>query len=83
MSAHDNDEEIKRDAFTWLLGAGAFALALSVFLAMTDYGLSHSKGQQVLGDTLREMRTAQASMRSRVLDERQLLEPNRTSDTKQ
>ncbi len=72
MSAHAEDNHaIARDASTWLIGAGAFGVALSVFLALADYGMSRSTGEQRLGNTLRELRTAQASLPSRVTDERQ------------
>ena len=72
MSVHaDDNQAIARDAFTWLIGAGAFAVALSVFLALADYGMSRSDGEQRLGNTLREIRTAQASLPARVTDERQ------------
>lgn len=71
MSGHDNNQVIARDAYIWLLGAGAFAVALSISLALVDHGMSRSDSEKRLGETLRELRTAQASMDSRVTDLRQ------------
>ena len=72
MSGHaENIEEIKSDAFKWIFGAGAGAILLSLFLVAADYGLSHSDSEKRLGDTLRELRTAQSQMASRVTDSRQ------------
>ncbi len=72
MSSHSEDSaKISRDAFTWLLGAGAFAVLLSVSLAVVDYRLSHSLKEKQLGATLKELRTAQSEMDSRVTDHRQ------------
>jgi hypothetical protein len=71
MAGHDNNDVIARDAYLWLIGAGTFAVALSVFLALADHGMSRSDSERRLGETLRELRTAQASMHSRVTDPRQ------------
>lgn len=65
------DSKIASDAARWFFGAGLMAVLLSVFLAVTDYRLSHSDREQVLGATLKELRTAQASLPSRVTDVRQ------------
>lgn len=64
------DPREARGATRWFFGAGACAVALSVFLAVSDYRLSHSDGERVLGATLRELRTAQAALPSGVSDER-------------
>jgi hypothetical protein len=66
-----SDAKISSDAQRWFFGAGLAAVLLSILLAMVDYRLSHSKGEQVLGSTLRELRTAQSSLPSRVTDTRQ------------
>ncbi|NDC37071.1 MAG: hypothetical protein EBZ48_03355 [Proteobacteria bacterium] len=71
MAGHDNNQAIARDAYIWLIGAGTFAVALSLFLALADHGMSRSTSEQRLGETLRELRTAQASMHTRVTDPRQ------------
>ena len=72
MSGHAvSNEAIDADAFRWIIGAGAFALLLTAFLIAADYGLSHSDREKRLGETLRELRTAQASMASHVTDQRQ------------
>jgi len=65
------DAKISSDARRWFFGAGLVAILLSIFLATVDYRLSHSKGEQVLGSTLRELRTAQSALPSRVTDARQ------------
>lgn len=55
-------EADRKSGTAWFLGAGAFALALSFFLATVDNTLSTSKREEIIGDTLRELRTAQASL---------------------
>jgi len=65
------DPQIASDARRWFFGAGLAAILLSIFLAVTDYRLSHSDREQVLGATLKELRTAQSSLPSRVTDARQ------------
>ena len=67
----DSTEQLSKNAAAWLLGAGLFAAALTAFIINADYRMSHSTGEKVLGATLHEMRTAQASMKSRVTDARQ------------
>lgn len=72
MSGHVADNEtIEADAIKWIISAGGFAVLLSLFLVTADYQLSHSDKEKRLGETLRELRTAQASMASRVTDPRQ------------
>lgn len=65
------DPKIAGDARRWFFGAGLAAILLSFFLAVTDYRLSHSDKEQVLGSTLKELRGAQSSLPSRVTDPRQ------------
>lgn len=65
------DPQIASDARRWFFGAGLMAILLSIFLAVTDFRLSHSDREQVLGATLKELRTAQSSLPSRVTDARQ------------
>lgn len=65
------DPQIASDARRWFFGAGLMAILLSLFLAVADYRLSHSDREQVLGATLKELRTAQSSLPSRVSDARQ------------
>ena len=64
------DPKEAQGAARWFFGAGAAALAFSGFMAITDYKLSHSKREQILGATLRELRIAQSSLPSRVTDRR-------------
>ncbi len=61
-------------ARNWLLGAGIAALALISFLVWTDNYLTNSKGEQELNTVLKEIRTAQTSLPSRVTDNRQTAE---------
>lgn len=56
----------------WFFLAGLFAIAFAFGLVKTDDFLTESKREQVLRDTLLELRTAQASLPSRSLDERAL-----------
>ena len=46
----------------WFYGAGAVAVILSFVLFSFDQMLSHSKREEILGKTLLELRTAQASL---------------------
>lgn len=64
-------EIIRRDAFQWLLGAGAFAIALWFFLVWSDHQLSTSRGEEELGATIRELRTAQHALPTDAIDPRQ------------
>ncbi len=68
----ESSEQLSKSAAAWLMGAGLFAAALTAFIINADYTMSHSKGEKVLEATLYEMRTAQASMKSRVTDARQI-----------
>jgi hypothetical protein len=64
--SHSSDQgfskEIEQGARGWFIGAGLFAIVLSYALYTVDETLSHSKREQVLGATLKELRTAQASL---------------------
>ena len=73
MSSTDarDTQVITRDAYRWFFIAGGAAVALALFLAATDYSLSHSDREQKLGAVIGEMRRAQTTMKGRVTDERQ------------
>jgi hypothetical protein len=62
---------MSKSALTWMVGAGLFATAISALIIVSDYKLSHSTHEKELGATLLELRTAQASVKSRVTDDRQ------------
>lgn len=73
MEPHQTlEKRIESDAIRWLLGAGILAVALCCFLVISDNRLTHSKREQELGETLRELRSAQAGLPARVLDQRQV-----------
>ena len=46
----------------WFYLVGAIAVLFSYILFRTDEALTHSPREKVLGQTLRELRTAQASL---------------------
>lgn len=69
--SHDLDAAEQAGGYRWFFVVGLIAVAFSVFLATVDQRLSESKSEQVLGSTLRELRTAQASLPARVTDSRQ------------
>ena len=71
MSHGNGDAAEAKGAVTWLLGAGGFAVGLSIFLATVDYKLSHSDREKVLGKTINELRVAQSTLPSRATDRRQ------------
>ena len=62
-------------AFRWLLGAGAAAIGLSLFLFWADDSvMGKAKERDVAHNAqLRELRIAQSSLPSGVTDERQIL----------
>jgi hypothetical protein len=66
------DPQEQKDGMRWLYSAGAFAVVLSIFLFVSDHKLSTSTREKDLGNTLRELRTAQTSLTGRVTDERQI-----------
>jgi hypothetical protein len=62
-------------AFKWLIGAGAAAIALSIFLFWADNTVMGGAAARDRhhAEQMRELRTAQASLPSRVTDDRQTL----------
>ena len=60
-----------RDSWMWIVVGGAFAMFMVFSMFSVDRYLAHSDKEQVLGSTLREIRSAQASLPSQV-DARQL-----------
>ncbi|MBX7137367.1 MAG: hypothetical protein K1X83_05235 [Oligoflexia bacterium] len=62
----------------WLWGAGLAAVLLSVALFCADEALTNSKRDQILGQTLNELRTAQTSIVSDTTDPRQSELPSST-----
>jgi hypothetical protein len=62
-------------AFRWLLGAGAAAIGLSLFLFWADESvMGKAKERDIAHNAkLRELRVAQSSLPSGVTDERQIL----------
>ncbi len=67
-TAHANEAS---DGYRWFFGMGLVAVCFAIFLATVDQRLSQSDRERVLGATLKELRTAQASLPSRVTDSRQ------------
>jgi hypothetical protein len=61
------------DGYRWFFIVGLIAVAFSVFLATVDKRLSESDSEKRLGETLRVLRTAQASLPARVTDSRQTM----------
>jgi hypothetical protein len=53
-----------RNGTKWFYGAGLVALLLSYALFSADEMLSHSPREKILGETLKELRTAQSSLGS-------------------
>lgn len=64
--SHSSDQgfskDIEQGARGWFIGAGIFTLLLAFALYTVDERLSHSKREQILGATLKELRTAQNSL---------------------
>jgi len=70
-SAMKVDKEEAARGSRWFMVAGSIAVAFAAALFMVDEGLSNSPRERVLGQTLEELRTAQASLPpARSLDER-------------
>ena len=63
-------EAEQRDAIRWFIIAGLFAVALCIFLKTSDDRLTNSKREELLGQTLRDLRGAQYSLPSQVSDPR-------------
>ena len=66
---HDAAEQ--KRGITWLMIAGPVAIALTTTLYCINNRLEDSQGEKILGETLRELRTAQTSIESHVTDSRQ------------
>ena len=66
------DPQDEKRGITWFYGAGLFALLLSCLLAYTDHMMQNSDSEKRLGKTLRELRTAQASLTNGSVDPRSL-----------
>lgn len=64
------DSKIEKDGVRWFFIAGGCAVVLSIFLYMVDEGLTNSNREQKLAETLRELRTAQASVAAGSIDPR-------------
>lgn len=64
---------IESNAKRWFLIAGLVAIGLVAFLMKADNLLTFSKREQVLGQTLKELRGAQTNLPSRPTDDRQLI----------
>jgi hypothetical protein len=65
------DAQEQKSGMTWFVVVGVIAIGFSAWLANRDYALSTSPREQVLHDTLEELRTAQFTLNSRVTDDRQ------------
>ena len=64
------DQQEMRRGWIWLFVAGGFAIALSFFLYTVDNGLTFSNKETRLGETLRELRTAQHAVSTGTSDPR-------------
>lgn len=64
-----NPEEV-RNAWTWFFCAGILAIGLSAFLQISDFRLSTSPRERILGNTLYELRLAQTSVKAGAVDPR-------------
>jgi len=60
MEMSSNNEQA--DGIRWILGAGLAAVLIASFVAWSDHTLSTSNSEKLLGERLRELRTAQASL---------------------
>lgn len=67
-----NAKEV-RDGMNWLLWGGLAALLLVAFMVWADLFLARWDHEQRLGETLRELRSAQASLEAWVSDTRQTM----------
>lgn len=66
----DIDSTVQRAGGVWLVGAGAAAVLLALFLYCADFKLTNSDREIVLEKTLRELRGAQTSLTSGAIDPR-------------
>lgn len=64
-------EKERRDSWIWLFAGGTFAICVGLFAFFADRYLSTNGRERILGETIHEIRTAQASVPSSV-DPRQL-----------
>ncbi|MBN8549690.1 MAG: hypothetical protein J0M12_10275 [Deltaproteobacteria bacterium] len=71
--SHNEESKVAADGYRWFFFVGILAVLFSIFLATVDKRLSESDGERKLGATLRELRTAQSSLPSRVTDTRETL----------
>lgn len=73
-AAHGQDShKVESDGYRWFFGMGLLALVFCFVLKTVDDKLSTSDSEKRLGQTLHELRTAQASLPARVTDSRQTL----------
>lgn len=68
--SNENNAQENNAAVGWFFGAGLVAVLLCISLYQVDEMLTHSKKEQILGETLRELRGAQFSIPSHGVDER-------------
>lgn len=71
-NVQDVEPELKKLSLRWLFVAGFAAILLAYSLYRVDNYLTYSKGEEVLGNTLRELRSAQAEVSPGVSDPRQV-----------
>jgi hypothetical protein len=65
------DPQEQKKGIIWLLIAGPFAILLTFALYNIDQTLTNSTAEADLGNTLRELRGAQTSLKASELDPRQ------------
>ena len=75
------DPKVQRDGWIWLFCAGIFGVGLGLFLYNADNMLTYSDKEARLGNTLREIRTAQATVSAGVSDVRQLSPSSSSTDS--
>lgn len=54
----------------WFIGAGTFAVLLSIFIAQTDLRITHSDSEKIKGQEMREVRMAQSALPGSKMDPR-------------
>lgn len=64
------DPQEQRLGYIWFMGAGTFAVLLSLFLYCTNVRLHASQAEKEKGEMLHELRSAQTSLSSHVTDVR-------------
>jgi hypothetical protein len=71
---HDSVTPLEeRWAYMWFFGVGALAICIATALATIDQNLTNSDREVRLNNTLKEVRSAQASFETRNLDRRMLV----------